>query len=461
MHRRRTPTCRKLGRVALGLGLLTGAALAPVSARAWTEATVRSAQASVAVEDDGTALVALQLEVRVNRGWLEGLELAGLDPDLRLDETKPVWATSLDAPHKKFEPQVRVNRDGTLYISFPGRGGSPRRGRHLVGLVYRARLGIGRQDVDNSPRGGRLIPDGGENVLVEWSLPPWESGLDQVGVALEVPGRAAFHAPAGPTAEHETGRRVAGQATTTLLWERAHLPRTTTWTVAAVVPATSFGEGVRGRLVAKSGGFPKPIPRSHSLEPIAAAAGSLWLWLLLCGTWFRREARRRQAEPRPVLPLPTAVRHAVVAGLVIAAVLHWNTSARESFWLLAAATFLSLFVTSSRNRAFPEAGEWRSVRRADWGRVLRARGRDRLGLALPHDATSALGIVLGASWTAIIAGLSTHQDPHLLGTVVLFWAPALTATRWHLPSRTTERLDRLRRLANLDERTLASSDRGA
>ena len=48
---------------------------------AWTEAAVRSVQAEIDLSPDATAEVSLRARVRVHGGWLEGLEIAGLDPE--------------------------------------------------------------------------------------------------------------------------------------------------------------------------------------------------------------------------------------------------------------------------------------------------------------------------------------------------------------------------------------------
>ncbi len=65
------------GRAAGWLALALGGLLAtPSVAAAWTEAAVRSVEARLRLEPDGSAHVTLTATVRVHGGWLQGLELA-------------------------------------------------------------------------------------------------------------------------------------------------------------------------------------------------------------------------------------------------------------------------------------------------------------------------------------------------------------------------------------------------
>ena len=445
MKRPRAAKCERS--LALLVTVLCGSAF-PLTAEAWTEATVRSVQASVVMDREGSALVALELEVRVDRGWLEGLELSGLDPGLQLDATKPAWAASLDSPPRKFDPEVRAGSDGTLHLSFPGRGGSPRRGTFLVGVIYRASLAADH-DTGEGRAGGRLVGHDSEYALIEWSLPAWQSGLDRVVVSLAVPG-SALGGP-GSAEEHVASRRIAGEANTTFLWERAHLPRTTPWTLSALVPRDALSDRLRARLVSKSMASAKSFPAQRSVAPVAVTAGLLWLWLVLTSYWFRRESRAREAQPHPLLPLPPVVRHLSQLGLIAAGVWRWGDDASHGLILLAAATLLALPGSVRRKTIPPAPGQWRGVTRSDWDWVRRFRGADRVGVALPHDATSALGLVFAVAWAFLLWWLAAGRDPYLVSTAVLFWAPGLTATRWHLPSRAAERLDRLARHAESSE----------
>src|SRR5688500_11613846 len=90
-------------------------AFAP-SARAWTSAAVRSVEAQVALAPDGSADVTLIAVVAVQGGWLEGLEIAGLDPDLALVDP-PAWA--IDAGGDRYAPRVEVLSGGRVSIAFP------------------------------------------------------------------------------------------------------------------------------------------------------------------------------------------------------------------------------------------------------------------------------------------------------------------------------------------------------
>ena len=424
----------------------------PTPAQAWTDANVRSASASIDVASDGSALVALQLQVRVAGGWLEGLELTGLDPNLELDPNKPVWVASMEPPYRKFEPRIRRGPRGTLHLGFRGRGASPRRGTLLVGLIYRAQFVAQDHtpsDASSSvPGGGSLRATSGGRVEVAWRFPAWQSGLDRVTVALRVPGATArpVGEPGKEPDERFEWRQIVGSEHTTILWERAHLPRTMPWRVAAEVPGeimTAAARPVAAAAGRKEHGSSKSATTRPKTWRVLALAGLLWLWLLGTGYWFRRQARRRFATPASVVPLPRALSLAAQAMLVWGATEYWATGADAGLLMLAFACALALESTPRRDEAEPREGRWRWVTRSDWDAVRRNQRHERLGFLLPHDATTPLGCGIMIAWGVFVWRFAGSDDPFLIGTLVLFWAPCLTATRLHLPSTAHERLKRL------------------
>ncbi|MFW6051609.1 MAG: hypothetical protein ACODAU_10560, partial [Myxococcota bacterium] len=215
--------------------LMAGAWVAAAApARAWTEADVRAVRAEVDVAPDGGAHVQLELGVKVRRGWLEGLEVAGLDPDLELDPERPPWWIPVDDGDAEreppaFEPDVRVFRDGRVQLRFIDRR-SPRRGTYRAGFAYRTRL--------------QVEPAADDRLRLRWTLPPWRSGLDDVEVRVHAPGRAH---PAKSLPDAPSGVRVTRQEDadgTTLTFRRTHLPRTVAWPVAVEVPAGAMAPGL-------------------------------------------------------------------------------------------------------------------------------------------------------------------------------------------------------------------------
>ena len=297
---------------AFGLVALVCLGLAgPSPAAAWTDASVRSVKANIVVAPDGTAHVALRVAVRVHGGWLEGLELAGLDPGLTLDPSAPTTVTGEDGA--VYAPSVTTRAEGEestrVQLSFE-RSGAPRRGAYEVALTYTTSL---------AHRATEALSDG-ETVRVSWTLPPWETGLDGVELTLDVPGgaRAAqpLDAEADTRAAELTVVSVGGR--TQLTWRRPHLPRTTVWTIAAEVPAASLAPALR-RVRAE----PPSAPRSASSAPAWPVAVAVALALLLLGTLTARgrsaALARAGLTTAPLAPMPRPLRGALCFALVAAA----------------------------------------------------------------------------------------------------------------------------------------------
>ena len=103
-------------------------ALLPARVQAWTEARVETASAHLDMLSGGRARVSLHVGVRVLGGWLSRLELDGLDPGLVLDLERPPFLLCEDG--QRLVPETKVQRDGRVVITFPGRSRAPHRGRH-------------------------------------------------------------------------------------------------------------------------------------------------------------------------------------------------------------------------------------------------------------------------------------------------------------------------------------------
>ncbi len=413
--------------------------LVPLEARAWTEASVQTARGTVTVSEDGTARVALVLSVRIHRGWLEGLDIVGLDPDLELDEDKPVWASTGEEPGRKFTPEVRLHRRGRLSLSFRGRGASPRRGLLWVGLSYRTRA------VDVTPG------DDGE-LEIRWTLPAWQSGLDGVVLAMRVPGSGAQ--PLEETGAEDTihTRVVEGEQNTTAIWERPHLPRTVPWTIGVRSPAEHYVAGLHR---VSYGRPPKPpaslAPHVAPQSRVAVVAAALWLWFAFIGWTFERAARRVGAVARRLVPLPLFGSLLLQAGLLTGGTFGWESHPSASLVAFALATILALSTTAERIRAPTGRGAWAAPDRETLQRTRVERWRQHLGVGCPGDGTSLLGLLLAL--VVAVGCLATTWDTGdlLLSASLLFlFMPPLTATRFHLPSTATERL---RLLAAVARRT--------
>lgn len=429
-------------RVRLGIAVALLAAAVPVPVRAWTDARVRSVSAHVEVRNDGSARVAMELLVRIHGGWLEGLEVAGLDPDFALDEAKPPWAVSDDDPALKFEPTVRVPGSGRVALGFRGRGRSPRRGTVRIGIVYTTSLA-------HRATAGR--PDG--TIRVRWTLPPWRSGLDGVTIAFTLPpGAEAAQSegdqPHGPV-EPE---RLDLEDRTVLVWQRIHLPRTMAWTVEADVPAEHMATELRAPArPARPEVQPLVDPRRPSHIAPAVLAGLLALLVLLGRATFDRACRAANARPRRLLPLPAPLHAAAALASSASAAWVWPDRPTTGLGLLAFVALLSIQRAPQLLAHTPRLGRWRPAGRAEVARGRRASRIRWVGLATPVDVTAPLGLLLvGACAGAalLVARWEGRTDGRLLlAGAALLLVPALTGTRFHLPTTPELRLHRLARLA--------------
>src|SRR5690606_39036922 len=151
---------RPLSRAILALAIFLS--LPRGQASAWTETRVTTAEARVSVDPEGLAQVSMRVGLSIDAGWLEGLEIAGLDAGLRLDPDFPIVLVSEE--RERFTPEVRSSEEGRVFLSFPRRG-APRRGHYTTELRYEASIAQ------------RVTAGSDGHVRVEWTLPGWRSGL--------------------------------------------------------------------------------------------------------------------------------------------------------------------------------------------------------------------------------------------------------------------------------------------
>ncbi len=418
---------------------LAVALLTPGSARAWTEANVSSVSADVDVDASGHAQVTLLLTVRIGGGWLSGLDLDGLDPDLVLDEAKPPWAMSADDPTQTWTPTVRVREEGGVRLGFGGRG-SPRRGTLLVGLSYATEL---------AGRGTTPIDDG--QVRVSWTLPGWRAGLDNVEVKIATPEGAEV-APS-----MEDGSEAADDISeeerpghSVHVFRRIHLPRTMPWTVSVDLPAEALDPALRGPTVA----LPHtPEARSEPVEgPVAGLAMILLVAFLSLASRasFASACRARDLRPRPLVAGPFWLILPAIAALV---------ALGQRFVLAEPAVTVATLVAIAA-AAIQRAPRARAALPALGGGPL---GREALAIAKRErfaahligtpllDLTTLGGAALffAAVAAALTLGDELGHTPSALSlaAVGLSTIPFLTATRFHLTRGRAERLLLLRRLA--------------
>jgi hypothetical protein len=422
------------------VGLALTGLTRPAPAAAWTDSAVRSARARVAIDGEGTAIVFLEVEVRISGGWLEGLEIAGLDPDLALlQDPRPIAIDDQGRPHY---PTVTPRRGGRLQVSFPRR--SPRRGRIVLSLAYRTSLAH------------RAVPVRGEDAVdVSWTLPPWRSGLDGVEIVLIVPPGATAQVAEGAVTERGRSRRADGLVE--LRWRRPHLPRTQPWTVTARLPRAALGPALRtltdgeARVVSAT---PPPPPRSvRDRDPRPFWVGTaLLLGLLLVAKELamRARTRRRGVPSRPWVALPTWLRLPGAAAALACAAVVGPVGPEAGLALMATAVLLGVHAPSPRPLAAPTLGAWH---RADGRWLEAARRAARLRALDGLDATRPLGLLVLAVFLALPWVLPPVGERDVVVALACLLPVALlvTGTRRALPPSPLETLLRAMRWAGRAE----------
>jgi hypothetical protein len=416
--------------------LLAGIVATPGPASAWTEAAVRSVDARLRLQPDASAHVTLIATVRVHGGWLEGLELAGLDPDLELDASQPPFA--VDEAGDRYQPTAEVMSGGRVLLSFRGR--SPRRGRVTVTLAYRTTL---------AHRATEVVEDGSV-VRVRWGLPGWRSGLDGVGIEVLAPTGArlgpgdGYESPTSVTTE----RRDVAEGSR-LRWRRAHLPRTTPWTVAIDVPADAMAEELRTGPAAASA----PVVRG-ALVTAGADRRPVWVALalllaLLGGAKMlavHRLARRAAASARPLVPLPALVRAPLAVAACVAAGLLGPSEPWLALTLLALASLAATYRVAVADET-SRLGSWHPVDRRWLHAARRARWARHLAPGTLLDGTTVLGAAHLASWLVVPFTLGAPLPIELRLAAALLPLPVLlTGTRLAFPLGPADRLSVLLRL---------------
>lgn len=376
------------------------ASLAPARASAWADATVRSASARVRIDERAHAHVAIDATLRIDGGWLEALELDGLDEGLVLDPLDPVTmapapaadADGIAAPGAPLEPRVTLRDDGVVVLAFARRH-APRRGDYVVHLAYDADLSAHTRAED-------------DGVHVPWTFPAWRHGLDSVQVELTLPSGAGPVLDADDEIESSL-REQDGLAVWTLT--RAHLARTREWPIEILAPA--------GTIAAVA---PAPEPSAEAAPVPGAAEAPRPPWqgglalalasLLVALRVLRRatlDARERVAS-RPLVALPAKLRALLIVGLGAASM---GAALVGGSWILllslAASTSVLAWSRGAPRPLEPRLGSFRhatpSLRRA----ARRAARWHHLGVDAWLDASSAPGL-------ALLGGLAlgVTQVPH-------------------------------------------------
>lgn len=409
-------------------------ALGPARARAWTEASVRTVRVHVDLDREARALVAMRVTVRIHGGWLESLDLSGLDPDLVLDESKPPSVVTEDGD--KLAPRVTTPRPGDRIVLSFSRRQAPRRGLIFVDVLYRTSLAHRATE-----------PVAGGRVRVRWTLPPWQTGLDGVSLSASAPPGADFAEQDDESAvEHvryPSDRRVV------LAWRRVHLPRTTPWTITFDVPEREMAVALEQA---------RPIARTHVarklLAPPWAAPTVLAAMIAMLALFTRLGARRddrRGVALEPLVPMPEAARVTAILALSTASAL--LGPGRPWLVLVALGIVAALATTrGARPRGTLRLGAFREASpsqldRARWSRVLAL-----VGYKTPLDATTVTGlgvwVALSTGWAYALSTFGADDGAPPAWALGALLAPlVLSGTRRHRPLEPRFALARLSSLA--------------
>jgi hypothetical protein len=409
-----------LFRLAASLALVAGLVV-PSVALAWTRAQVREVHARLELEASGRTRVQLSLAVAVEGGWLERLELPGLDEGLQL-APEPAWAVLESGERVAAQAQLEA---GVLTLHFVRR--QLLRGVHRVHVQYTTELAArGRQQSVGFSR-------------LTWTLPGWEAALS--GAEIVVLGPSALRAQVEPdaTAQVETGmegerRRVR--------FTRVHIPRASPWEVALELPSPALAN-LPPSAAARVEKMPLPSERRRTGLLLGTLIG-------LVVTWGGRRTRAwlaalgRTSRPRlTAFRLPWWALGALCS--LSGACWPWWPSVALLGW--SALICLGLERSGAPLRALA-LGRFAPPCGGELQRLAQMRARERSGLE-PVDPASALGLSL---LLACLVGLAWGEapfapaDPWGLGLLCAALAFVASSRLWQ-PRSLAEQMELLLRAA--------------
>jgi hypothetical protein len=392
-------------RFVLVLALAIAQGLAPSLASAWTAATVRTAHADVELLPDGRAHVAMTVRVRVDGGWLEGLEFEGLDRDASLDPDHPL--TFRDSNGVALPVEVTPREGGRVSLRFARRW-APRRGEYEVDLAWITAL------EDTTALDATALE-------ARWIFPAWHYGLDGVEIRWIVPEGSAQQPEDEITAPIEIDASPLGDGRIAITHRRAHLPRTSDWETVVRVPRAAWPHAVdEGVALAAT---PPPsqtsfAPASESSTMVAQEAASddrsTWLVLTLgiaLASMLKRSdlearARRTRRAARWLLSSPRWLHALACLALATLAAATHSLAVDVSYSLAAAGALVALsWQRAQQDPPRPRLQSLSPVSASEITRARRERALEWIGPAAWVEPTR-----LGAATLALAAGLALGSD---------------------------------------------------
>ncbi len=450
-HRTRGLPARLPGLLALAILSWCGLWFAPRTAHAWTEASVRSVHLALRLDPaSGGTRYELEAEVRVRRGWLEGIAIEGFEEPIRWTEPAPTLHRLPPEEGAETAPRpattrllwpLRAERAGArwwLRLEGP-RFRRPRRGRYRLRAVWFGPPVAGSHATD---RAGRYA----------WTLPPWRAGLEDVHIAIALPPGAEAEAPdvPGGSLDQRTEEDVHW-----VVWRRSQLPRATPWTVRwrlrtgggtqqAEDPRTDRPERSLASSSPRTAGPGSSVRR---WSPARAAAALLVLQWWGGALWLRR----RRLRPRAWLPWP---RRETVRGVIVTLLGAWAWLGGG--WAPEVGVALALLLAWRRppDLSLRPAAGWRPLHRREARRLSALALLWRLAGLGPWDPSRPLG---ASAWLAVSMGMVVARgdigsDVQSLVSWLLWglapWAdvasrhPSPVAIRWAILRRLVAHPDR-------------------
>jgi hypothetical protein len=394
---------------------------------AWVELTVGRDDVRVEIDRQGKARIEHRVLLLVSGGPLRSFSIRGVDSDAEIEPGAFVVPEAADKAGQldgakpvvieKKTPQAPGTPRADFEVGFEDKG--LYRGRYIVVVRYRTDL----------LATGSIVREG-NSWLVRWLGPAWDHGLDTTRAAFTVPMGQTEPRAELPGSETEGPQEddISVLSTVTrkgpvdvieLVRLYAARGERVAWTFRIDARALDAGAPVPAK--------PAPVPAAERMIAVRKDVGlevllgaGLGLFLLIAGLVVvhghevRMRAKERGVVPRPLAPLPLAVR-ACLAAVVYLGGLWLVLSGRASVGGPLLSSAFALFVWYLPSRAKHEArppGQWLPLR---LGELV-----DR---ELPHDR----GFFVFTSH----AGLATFAT--LLLVALAAGVFAFTRSAGHLP----------------------------
>lgn len=323
-----------LAAFAVALVVLVGR---PSPARAWVEAHVEGDDVRVIVDRSGDARIEHKITLKIAGGPLRSLDLRGVDADAvpdpdgyvvpQREASRGSLAGAQAVAAERMPPDVKPRADGSpsppvLRVRFDGERGL---GRGVYVLLVRYTTHLGSRIVVNGPF-----------ARLSWRGVAWDDGFDSARVTFELPAASteprADEAEAPAPSDNEVTRSPLVLSTV----RRG----TTKDQIELLRPYAPKGEAIAWAVRADARAF-RPAPPPPPAKAAGARAmvdgalgepgqrlvllvGALSLAILYASLVavksgeVARHARARGVAPRPLVPIPTALR-ALLAGAALTA----------------------------------------------------------------------------------------------------------------------------------------------